>query len=214
MSSDQVILAKGRPVNITTVDSRNNYSNTPLSSSQSFIGGFESVSNFTSAVISTLADQDGTLYIDMSFDGQSADYTSQYEIKADVYRSVIQLITNRYFRIRFVNGSSAQSSFNVNVIYGNHTQPPYPLANQSFEEIFGKTFLDISTVSTPLASRIDEVSSSITYVGKAPIGSLSSESVWQIQRLTVSGSLTIIEFADGDGRSNNVWDNRASLSYS
>lgn len=65
------------------------------------------------------------------------------------------------------------------------------------------------------ATRLDVVSSTVTYVGKAAIASATSSAVWQVQRLTsgTDGDLTI-EWADGNADFDNVWDNRASLSYS
>lgn len=67
--------------------------------------------------------------------------------------------------------------------------------------------------SAPQAVRLDEVSSSITYVGRAAVGTATSAASWQVQRISVSGVVTAIEWADGDGLFNNVWDNRAALSY-
>lgn len=64
------------------------------------------------------------------------------------------------------------------------------------------------------ATRIDEVSSSVTYIGTAVVGTTAAAASWQIQRLTVSGTETIIEYADGNATFDNVWSNRTSLSYS
>ena len=64
------------------------------------------------------------------------------------------------------------------------------------------------------ATRIDEVSSSVTYIGTAVVGTTAAAASWQIQRLTVSGTETIIEYADGYATFDNVWSNRTSLSYS
>lgn len=62
--------------------------------------------------------------------------------------------------------------------------------------------------------RIDEASSTVSYVGYAEPGTATSSAQWQIRRVTISGTQTITEFADGDTQFNNVWDNRAALSYS
>ncbi len=62
-------------------------------------------------------------------------------------------------------------------------------------------------------TRIDEVSDSLTYVGKALPGSDNDQEVWQIQKITVTGTETAIEFADGDSLFDNIWDNRLSLIY-
>lgn len=72
---------------------------------------------------------------------------------------------------------------------------------------------DASQTSTALKTLIDEASLTVTYIGKAIPGSLSSASVWQIQRLTSSSGDLSVEFADS-GLFTQVWDNRAGLSYS
>lgn len=61
---------------------------------------------------------------------------------------------------------------------------------------------------------IDEASATVTYIGKAEPGTAESASGWQIKRIQVVGSETIITFADGNASFDNVWDNRAALSYS
>lgn len=77
----------------------------------------------------------------------------------------------------------------------------------------------ISTIAAPtytegLATRIDEASATITYVGKATPGTATSAGTWQVQRLTDTGSGLTVEWADGDDEFDNVWDSRAGLSYS
>lgn len=69
-------------------------------------------------------------------------------------------------------------------------------------------------VSRPFATRVDEVSSALTYVGWATPGTLDAASTWRIMRMSVTGTVTAIEWADGDENFNNVWSDRASLSYS
>lgn len=68
----------------------------------------------------------------------------------------------------------------------------------------------------PESTFMDVVSSSVSYVGKAPAGSLTSNAVWRIFKLTtdtITGSISIM-YADGNPNYDNIWDNRASLSYS
>ena len=64
------------------------------------------------------------------------------------------------------------------------------------------------------AIRIDEASATVTYVGKATPGSAEGSAVWQVQRLTESAGDLTVEWADGNDSFDNVWTNRASLSYS
>lgn len=65
-----------------------------------------------------------------------------------------------------------------------------------------------------LVKRVDEASATVTYVGQAQDASSVGDPLWQIQRITSSGGTTEIEWADGNNNFDNVWDNRAALTYS
>lgn len=67
-------------------------------------------------------------------------------------------------------------------------------------------------VSSEVATRV-AVSGSITYVGVAVVGSLTSDNVWQVKKLDETSGL-IITYADGNSQFDNIWDNYASLTYS
>lgn len=68
--------------------------------------------------------------------------------------------------------------------------------------------------SSDYVVKIDEVSASVTYIGRAAIGSAEAAAVWQIQKLDKVTTVLTIGWADGDTLFNNIWNNRASLSYS
>lgn len=72
----------------------------------------------------------------------------------------------------------------------------------------------ITTTDSAYITFLDEAGAGVTYVGKAPPRSLPSSPVWQIRRLTSTSDALAVEFADGDDRYDNVWDNRAALGYS
>jgi hypothetical protein len=61
--------------------------------------------------------------------------------------------------------------------------------------------------------RIDDVSSSVTYIGEASFGSSEASAVWRIFKLSLSGTVTSITWADGNDEFDNVWDDRLTLSY-
>lgn len=61
--------------------------------------------------------------------------------------------------------------------------------------------------------RTDDATSTVTYIGKAYVGASDSDNVWQIQRIEVVGTENVIKWADGNTKFDNVWDDRASLSY-
>jgi hypothetical protein len=72
-------------------------------------------------------------------------------------------------------------------------------------------YIKVGSVSYTV--RLDKVSSSLTYIGYAVPGSSESASVWMIRRLSKSGNVTTIDFADSDSQFNNIWANRTGLTY-
>jgi len=71
----------------------------------------------------------------------------------------------------------------------------------------------VSSTDTTYSIRVDDASSTVTYVGEAQTGSSESSAVWRIKRLTTSGSVLSIEWADGNMQFDNVWSDRTTLSY-
>jgi len=53
-----------------------------------------------------------------------------------------------------------------------------------------------------------------TYYGYAfSLGADPAAAVWRIRKETVTGTVTVVTYADGDGEYDNIWNNRASLTY-
>lgn len=61
--------------------------------------------------------------------------------------------------------------------------------------------------------RLDDVSSTVTYVGEASVGASPTSPIWRISRITLSGTETIIQYAGGSTAWNSIWEDRASLTY-
>lgn len=76
----------------------------------------------------------------------------------------------------------------------------------------GQGFKSVKEVQE--VERIDIADSSTIYVGTAAISSATSAAVWQVCKFTTTDSSVIPTYADGDDEYDNIWDNRASLSYS
>lgn len=72
------------------------------------------------------------------------------------------------------------------------------------------------SVLKALEKQIDDHSSdsTITYVGEANPGSDTSSAVWRIKRIVEDSTSISIEWADGNGDFDNVYDDREGLSYS
>lgn len=77
-----------------------------------------------------------------------------------------------------------------------------------------ESFLPVRAPAALKATRIDEVSPSLSYYGVAAPGSATSAPVWMIQKIaTGPGNSLVITWADGNTEFDNVWDDRASLTY-
>ena len=63
-------------------------------------------------------------------------------------------------------------------------------------------------------TKIDEVDANNTYVGKAQIGTATSVTSWQIKKISVSGAVTSVTWAEATDGFVNEWDERASYTYS
>lgn len=89
------------------------------------------------------------------------------------------------------------------------------LANEAEARNFKLTLEDLAVAMKPqYAVLLDTVSDTVFYVGEADPGSLTSEAVWRIKKVTsVSGDISV-EWADGSSTFSQVWDDRLSLSYS
>ena len=71
----------------------------------------------------------------------------------------------------------------------------------------------LSLAAANYATRIDEASATVTYIGSADPGSATSGALWQVKKID-SNNPTSITFADGNALFDNIWDDRASLTYS
>ena len=75
------------------------------------------------------------------------------------------------------------------------------------------TALNTDTEDKRLTVRLDEVSDTLFYVGKALIGKVNSDANWLIIRYTKVGNVLMSEYANGSENFDQVWNNRASLTY-
>ena len=75
------------------------------------------------------------------------------------------------------------------------------------------TALATDTEDKRLTVRLDEVSNTLFYVGKALIGKVDSDANWLIIRYTTTGVVLKSEYANGSEAFNQVWNNRATLTY-
>ena len=75
------------------------------------------------------------------------------------------------------------------------------------------TALSTDTEDKRLTVRLDQVSDTLFYVGKALIGKVDADANWLIIRYTQTGSILKSEYANGSEAFDQVWDDRATLTY-
>lgn len=92
-----------------------NSTSTPLSGSATFTGDAE-LCEYPYIGIQSFSDVDGTLFLDFSIDGTNWDSTypvNGNKCSAGVPEVIPAAVFGRYFRVRYVNGSDAQSVFRL-----------------------------------------------------------------------------------------------------
>jgi len=62
------------------------------------------------------------------------------------------------------------------------------------------------------ALKLDEVSSTLFYVGEASIAASTSSPMWRIRKIDTTTGVDV-RWADGNSYYDNVWDDRTSLTY-
>jgi len=101
---------------------------TPLSGAATFTGAGEQ-NDWPDVGVSCYADVAGTLYFDFSVNG--TDWrtfpTNGFAVAAGIHEFHTAVKLGRYFRARFINGASAQSTFQLFTYYGKFRQPSAPL---------------------------------------------------------------------------------------
>ena len=108
-------------------DGSNNSTDT-LSGGATFTGTAEQ-NNFPDVMVSCFSDTAGTLYFDFSVDGTNwrTFPSSGFSVSAGIHEFHTAVKGPRYFRVRFVNGASAQSTFQLYTYFGSFRQPNAPL---------------------------------------------------------------------------------------
>lgn len=71
----------------------------------------------------------------------------------------------------------------------------------------------VTSLDTTYTTRVDDASPTVTYVGEASVGSSESSAVWRIKRLTTSGTVLSIQWANGNRQFENIWNDRSTLNY-
>lgn len=104
-----------------------NSSLTPLGSAGEYTGTWVDVSTYSSVVVACKADQSGTIFMEFNHtDSGTAPSSLSYDVAANINEVHRLTITRPYFRVRYVNGSTAQSTFEVTSMAGEQTSLAAP----------------------------------------------------------------------------------------
>jgi hypothetical protein len=111
-----------------------NSSTTPLSSGATFTGSFTQ-SEYPDVMVSCKTDNTGTLFLDFSNDcsNYSTFPVNGYSIVSGVHKFHTALKGPRYFRVRIINDSGAQSYLRLYTYYGTFSKTTNVPLNQDIE---------------------------------------------------------------------------------
>lgn len=86
----------------------------------------------------------------------------------------------------------------------------------------GTNLLDVNadgSIQVQVASTVqykvllDDDGAGTIFIGEAQPGTLTSAASWRIKKIVESGAITTIGWADGNSNFDNIWNSRASLTY-
>lgn len=135
------------------------------------------------------------------------------------------------YKVEIVGGTLRITDFRTtnDILYSDVTSPTSAniadLADQieAFLETGGGALPTGASTEATLANvlleveqplQVDSAGAGVTYIGYAAAGTATSAASWGIKRFTETGLDVAVAWADGNKTKDNIWDNRASLSYS
>ena len=117
----------------TVIKSTGNTTTDTLEASATFTGTGE-LNGYSQVLVYCISDTAGTLFFDWSNDGVTwyAFPTDGIAVSANIPKYWPAVKGGRYFRVRFVNSASEQSSFDLTTYYGNDFVPSVSALGISF----------------------------------------------------------------------------------
>lgn len=79
---------------------------------------------------------------------------------------------------------------------------------------FDGTNWAVTMADFEIRTDLDSLDSSVRYLGKAAPGAVDANSVWQIQRITISGDTIHVEWANGNNSFSHSYNAREGISFS
>lgn len=152
-----------------------NSTTTALSGSATFTGIAETTVGFSSILVSCKTDADGTLYVDFSPDATNWDRTVSYLVQNSISEVHRLTAVAQYFRVRFINGSGAQSYLRLQVLLNNHSEPSTALNATTVQPDSGSILSRSAILTQPFLQNVR--------------GTISAQLLTTEQRLIAGGSL-------------------------
>lgn len=180
-----------------------NSSTAPLSGGETFTGEWVDVARFEATTIAIKTDQDGTLYADFSPDGTNTDSTLTYQISASVNEVHRLTVTRRYMRVRYTNGSQAQTYLRLQTMIGEYAALSSPL-NSTIQQDADATVVRTITEEITIAQGLLVGVSNVNIFGFNPdIDTGAAEDIW-------GGGGTYTGFPDGSAEAVEVFSSDAN----
>lgn len=163
-------------VNLISAVSTANSSITPLGSGGVFTGSWADCTNIAQITVNVKSDQLGTLTIQRSSNGVTVGKSVNYSLLSTTEGMSISVAARqRYVRIVYTNGSSAQGSFGLSTILStvptgftfqalNQPQTDESMSLNTIANISGKRILDGNHSTVPLMSDNSLLVTSVPYV--------------------------------------------------
>lgn len=128
IASDQSAIAVTGSVSPNNSVSAANSSTTPLTGGASFTGTGVEVLNYAAVEVFAYANVAGTLYLEFSTDNADWDLSIPYSLTvSNPHLDVPSGPHARYFRVRYVNGGSAQATFRLQTLLLASTPAPHTI---------------------------------------------------------------------------------------
>lgn len=225
-----IVVAKGNSINV------------PLLANESFIGTTDDVTSYEEIDINMYGEPfnaPGNLYFEFSPDGYWWDVSIEIggtQLSGPSVPPQILRVVLPFFRIRYINGNTPQTTFRLTTIYHRSSgtrltrylnQDMYDTegvevtrsvmaakgSNGRYVNLVSNTndILLVDSSSPQIKTEYDVSSSSVNYIGTAPSGTATSAALWTIKKITFDVSGNPLETTWSSNMA--IWDNRASELY-
>lgn len=215
--------------------SKNNSTEFPLTAGATFTGDADVVVNFQEIDIISVGSPNvapGILCFEFSIDGNSWDVTVPLTVTGPNSIPITLRIIMPYFRVKYTNGNTALTELRLYTIF--HRENSMRLTRFLSQQIENNESLELvrvakstlpdgaaseSTLATINSKTVEPIqktlfdleSTTVNYIGTAPLGTAAASPVWRIKKMTfdVDGNLQSVLWTGVTA----VWDNRASETY-